>query len=127
MRIKHSIFLEIANDADMKEPLFGPIDETLAATQIDGYTKPASGIVKVLATQTESIPFGDVAAVKGIYLKVNQNCGLKINGEAAITLAMGNANGYARFFLEAALTSVQLVAGSADVQGIFCVWGDPAA
>lgn len=127
MRIKHTILLQIANDADLKEPLFGPIDETLALTQIDGYTKQASGVIKVLATETESVPFGDVAAVKGIYLKVNQSCGLKINGAAAITLAVANTNGYAKFFLEAALSSIQLVAGSSDVQGIFCVWGDPSA
>jgi hypothetical protein len=129
MRIKHSLQLAIAEDADMKDPLFGPTDETLIQVIIDGYTSAASGKVKVLATITKALPLGDVQLVRGIYLEVDQDCSIKINDGAAIALKRGNSTtgALAKFFLEAALTKVEVVAGSIDVHGTYCVWGDPSA
>lgn len=128
MRIKHILMLSVADDSDMKDALFGPIDETLATTQIDGYTNQVSGKFKVLSTITKSLSFGDIAAVKGIYLEVDQDCGLKINDAAAISLKRGNSatGSLAKFFIEATLTKIEIVAGSADVHGTYCAWGDPS-
>ena len=129
MRIKHSILLAVADDADMKDQLFGPIDEILGQTVIDGYTNQVSGKIKVLPTITKAIPLGDIAAVRGIYLEVNQDCQIKINGGSAIDIKRGNSTtgALAKFFLEASLTQIQIVAGATEVWGTFCVWGDPSA
>jgi len=128
MRIKHTLLLSIADDADMKDPLFGPIDDTLATVQIDGYTNQISGKFKVLATITKTLSFGDIAAVKGIYLEADQDCSIKINEGAAIALKRGNSatGSLAKFFIEAALTKIEVIAGSADTHGTYCAWGDPS-
>ena len=129
MRIKHSVLLKIADDADMKDLLFSN-DETLLQAIIDGYQRQASGKFFVTGGQTESIPLGDVSAVRGAYLKVNADCNLKINGGANIQLRKGSSTTgtYAKFFIEAEITSLQIVAAAlVDVTGVFCVWGDVSA
>lgn len=127
MRIKHSILLDIGDDADMKDVLFGT-DETLAQVIIDNYMRMTSGKLTVGVGLTESIPWGDVEAAKGIFIKVDQDCTLKLNGGAeAISLkrAGSSTTDRAKFFTEATLTGATITAGAVAVNAVYVVWGDP--
>lgn len=129
MRIKHKVNVKIADDADMKDLLFS-FDDTLSEVIIDGYTKQASGKFKILATENENLPLGDVEAVKGVYLKVSRDCILKLNGgteEIQLRRAGALSTNIAKFFIEADITQINLTApATEDLVGTYCVWGDPA-
>jgi hypothetical protein len=134
MRIKHYLDLQIGNDSDMKDMLFGPTDETLQEVIIDGYTKMAAGVFSVPLETTKELSLGDVAAVKGFYLEVDQDCSVKINSGTAIPVKRGNttSGSLAKIFMEVALTKLEVVVASAGSGGVatngnYCVWGDPSA
>lgn len=129
MRIKHSVLLDIGDDADMKDLLFST-DETLAQTVIDGYMRMTSGKLTVAIGATESIPWGDVTAAKGLFLKVDADCSVKLNGSATaipITRANVGTNDRAKLFVEAALTAATLTAGATAVNAVYAIWGDLTA
>jgi len=131
MRIKHTLMLAIADDSDMKDPLFGQIDETLALVVIDGYTGQASGKFKVEVDDSKVLSMGDITAVKGVYLELDQDCSIKINDGAAIAVKRGNTatGSLAKFFLEAVITKIEVVValGGVETHGTYCVWGDPSS
>jgi hypothetical protein len=129
MRIKHTIQLAVADDAAMKDPLFGEVDATLAVVQIDGYTGVVSGKIKIDAGEDVDLPFGGVASVCGIYLELDQDCIVTINEGHTITIKRGNttSGSVAKLFLEATLTAINIEApAEADAQVTYCAWGDPA-
>ena len=126
MRIKHKVNVRIANDADMYDLLIGP-DDTRSEVTIDAYTRMTSCKLKVTATENEDVPLGDVDACKGIYLIVDQEVILKLNGgteEFQVRKPTTSASVYARFFFEGDINQVNITAGSDDALATFCVWGD---
>lgn len=129
MRIKHKVNVNIASDTDMKNLLFGP-DDALSEVTIDAYARMASGLVHIAATENEDLPTGDVTAVKGIFLKVNQEVTVKINGGSEVfqmRKPTTSSSVYARLFFEGDITQVNITApADADVEGVYCVWGDTA-
>lgn len=129
MRIKHKVNVRIANDTDMYNLLFGP-DDIRSEVTIDSYTRMSSGLIKVAMNTNENLPLGDVTAVKGIFLQVNQEAVIKLNGGTE-TIQMRkpstSASVYARLFLEGDISQVNIAAPAlADLEGIYCVWGDAA-
>lgn len=129
MRIKHKVNVQIASDADMYNLLFAP-DDTRSEVVIDAFARMASGLVKVAATTNEDLPLGDVTAIKGIFLKVDQECEVKLNGGTEIIQLRKpttSSTVYARLFLEADISQVNInVPGADDLEGVYCVWGDTA-
>ena len=129
MRIKHKVNVRVASDTAMENLLFGP-DDTLSEVTIDAYAKVASGLIKIAQNTNEDVPLGDVTAVKGIYLKVDQDVVVKLKGGAEtiqLRKASSGASVYARLFLEADINQVNVAApADADVTGVYCVWGDSA-
>ena len=127
MRIKHTVNVNIATDTDMNNLLFGP-NKNLAESIYDAYTKQASGTINIGQGANENLDFGDVDSVYGLYLKVDQDCVLKLNGgteEINITKGTSTTYDFAQFFMEAALTAVNITApADADLTGTYCVWGD---
>lgn len=130
MRIRHKVNVSITEDTDGKNVLFGP-DDSLAEVQIDTYERQTSGRLKILEGATENVPFGDVDAVKGIYLKVDNDCQVVLNGgvEVIQLRKVGTTSTtYAKLFMEADLTQVAIEApADAVVTGTYCVWGDVTA
>lgn len=131
MRIRHKVTVHISDDASGKENLFGPFDDSVVEVVIDNYERQTSGKLKILAGATESLSFGDVDLVKGIFLKVNQDATVKLNGGVEVIQlrrAGTGANDQAKLFLEADLSSIEVTApAGGDVHGVYSVWGDPAA
>ena len=128
MRLKHSIIVQIGDDAEMKDLLFST-DATLAQVQIDGFQRANIAKVNVAAAGTESLPLGDVDVVKGFYLKVDQEAVVRLNGSSDdIQLRKGASASHAKLFMEIDLSAIEVDAPATSVTtGIFVVWGDPSA
>ena len=127
MRIKHDITLLVTEDTDLKDPLYGPVDETLATTQTDAYTNMASGKIAVAVDATKTVPFGDVQDVRGLYLEVDTDCQITLNEGDPIIVVLEEGATVAKFLLEASLTKVEITVASdgTALTGTYCVWGDP--
>jgi len=126
MRTKHKVYVKIADDADMKDGLFAP-DDTLAEVIIDDFLHQNSGTVHVAAGATLEIPFGHVTAVKGCFLKLDNDCMLTLN-DSATDIQLRAQGSYAKFFLEGDLSKVEITAPAEEaIEGLFCVWGDLTA
>lgn len=126
MRVKHKVVVQIAEDTGMKNGLFNQ-DEQLNAVTIDGYEKQFSGIIKTLATETDTLSFGDVEAVKAVFMKLDRECIVTINGEAIqMRIAPGQpAPAFTRLFLEADIETLTVTAPvGGDVNGVYVVYGD---
>lgn len=126
MRVKHIIQLWLADDAELKQKFFER-DAALATVVLDGFERPTTGKMAVADAATESIPFGDVAVVRGLYLEADQPCTLRINsGTEAIPVEPGLAGELAKVFLETSLSAAEIEAtGGAAVNLTYAVWGDP--
>ena len=131
IRIKHRVWVHAYEDTLGKDKLFAP-DAELSEVISDGFDKSTSGKISVAASGNENINLGDITAVKGIWLKLDGEASLKINGSSdEIQLRLepaGVAGGtaFAKFFIEADISSINVVNDSAAViSGSFCCWGDP--
>ena len=129
MRIKHKIRVHIADDTDMKNLRFAP-DDSLSEVQIDTYTKQTNGDFTVSAATKEELALGDITAAKGLYLEVNKDAKVYLNGDATpIQLRRGNSTttSKAKLFVEADISKVEVEAGTDEVTGLYAVWGDASA
>lgn len=125
MRIKHKVTVRIAEDTLMKNLLFGP-DDVLSEITVDDYVRQVSGLIAITAAGSEDLPLGDVTAVKGLYLRTDSDCVLKLNGGIETIQMRVPTNGtYAKLFIEADITGVNITADAGgDLSGMFCAWGD---
>lgn len=127
MRISHKIILVVSEDSAAKQILFG-IDATLAENIVTSYLHQNSGTIKIAASATEQVPFGDVDSVKGCYLRFDKDVKIKLNGSAdEIQIRKSGTGDVAKFFIEADLTQIDIIGDGTDVtNGVYCVWGDTA-
>lgn len=127
MRVKHKVNVRIAEDTTMNNLLFAPSD-SLSEVIRDEWDKSAGGTLNIAQGTDEDLSFGDVNTVRALYISVDQNVTVKINGSNdGITMNKGSSATYdfAKLFMEADITSVNIAAPvDADVTGKFCVWGD---
>lgn len=131
IRLKHRVFVQASRDIAGKQKLFYQ-DSDLSEVTADNFERMASGNLSIAALATESVPLGDVDAVKGIYLEVSQQCNVRINGSAddiIMTPPSGVSGTAAKLFLEAVISQVEIENTNADsaLTGVYCVWGDPTA
>ena len=130
IRIKHRVWVHAYEDTLGKNKLFAP-DAELSEVVSDGFEKSTSGKISVAASGNENINLGDITAVKGLWLKLDGEAKLKINGSAdEIQLRLEPAGvagtSFAKFFIEADISSINIVNDSAAViAGVFLAWGDP--
>ena len=124
MRIKHTVQVQISLDEEGKRKLFSD-DALLSQTVIDAYDAQANSVLTIPTVTTESLSFGDVVAVKGMYLEVNQDAKVRLNGSTdAIQLRIGATGGKAKFFIEAAITGVTVENPTANtLVGFYSFWG----
>lgn len=126
MRIKHAIVIKISDDAAGKDVLF-ETDSTLAESTIDSYAHSVSGRLTIPLNTTLAMSFDSLTAVRGIYLKVNQNCSVSINGGTAIVMALADAltTTRAKLFFEGVITSVSVISPVLlPVEVSYCFYGD---
>ena len=125
MRTKLKTNVIISNDADGKNVLFG-FDDTLAEEIIDTYTGCVSGKFSIASLASYTLPFGDIASVKGLYVKADAGFDFVMNGGVdTFTSNAASASGSSRVFLQADLASFALTNNaSATLTGIWVAWGD---
>ncbi len=130
MRIKHTIRLQIARDTAMRRLLFSD-DEQLAEKIIDNYQRHTQGHLSIAAGATESLSLGDVTSVKGMYLELDQDAYVRLNGSLDnIVMAKppGASEDTAKLFLESTITAVEIEnPTSSTLTGIYVMWGDATA
>ena len=135
LRVKHKLVVQISGDTAQKKKRFFLEEGTEQETDVASFDRSASGDLSIADTVTESLPFGDVTAARGLYLEVDKPCNVKINGSATsipVILAPapsggGTAAPTAKLFLEATLTAVTIEntdGSGAVLTGSFVLWGD---
>lgn len=130
IRVKHRVWVQSSEDTLAKNKLFSQ-DPELSEVISDGFDKQVSGVISIAAAGNENLNFGDITAVKGLWLKLDGEAKLKINGstdEIQLRLEPAGvaATDFAKFFIEADITSLNIGNPSAaTISGVFCAWGDP--
>jgi hypothetical protein len=127
IRVRHTVVARTSRDTDFKKAMFNP-EVDLAEVVLDTFEKQCNSNLSVAATTKEELSFGDVAAVKGIYLEVAAAAKVYINSSLdAIELVPGSSSHPAKLFLEANISKVEVEneAASGNLEGVYLVWGDP--
>jgi len=128
IRVKHRVYVHTYEDTAGKNKLFAP-DPELSEVVNDGFDKQAGGVVSVAVSSNEGLSLGDLTAVKGLFLRVNGDAQVILNGGDAIQMRKGPSGSTARLFIEADITSINVANPSATdvLNGVYCIWGDPSA
>lgn len=129
MRLKHTVQVQAALDTSMRRALFKD-DLTSATVQTDAWTKQANSVLSVEPGGLESLSFGDVTLVRGLYLEVDGNARVRLNGASdPIQLTKASDVSKAKLFVEAELTQITVENPSGDtvITGVWVIWGDPSA
>lgn len=125
IRVKHKVAVAIGLASDMKNTLL-ELDDTLAEVILDGFDRAVSNIVAIAAAATEQLSLGDLSTVRGMYLEVDGDCTVRLNGSTDdILMKVGATGGKAKLLLEATITQVEIEATGAAVNGVYAMWGDP--
>ena len=131
IRVQHIVALQISRDTAGKQKLFYPetSEETLV---IDGFDGEAHNTISIAASGTEAINLGDVSTVRGLYVEVDRDCNLRLNGSSdniPLKVAPGVTAGgdRAKVFLEASITEAEIenLDATNPLTGVTVVWGDP--
>lgn len=120
--------VQIYEDAAKKSARYAP-DDTLAAIQTSTFDRQQSGDFAVASAGNEALPLGDISSVRGVLVKVNAACTIRVNGSSdGVVLTPSESGKKAHYLVEGVFTEVRILAdqGSA-VSGSFCAWGDPAS
>ncbi len=127
IRVKPKVNVRIYEGPDQKDALFAP-DDTLAEQISDTYLRWHSGGINILDGVTEDLPLGDVDVPKGVYLEVDQNLKMKLNGGSEVLqleVINGATGPLAKFFFQGTIGQVTLINDTGNVAtGKFCFWGD---
>jgi len=128
IRVKHKVRVQTYKETDETNGYYVP-DDTSAEVILDSFDKQCNTNLAIAANDSELLGFGDVTLVKGIYLEVDVEATIKLNGSAdALQLRKGNtlAATKAKFFFEGDITSVEVIAPTTEaLTGEYVVWGDP--
>jgi hypothetical protein len=103
-------------------------DVPLSEVVIDGYEKQTNGNFSIPVTSTESLPFGDIELVRGMYLETDIACKIRLNGSLdAISMSPAEAGTPAKLFLEGEINQVDVENEDAStiLTGVYVFWGDP--
>jgi hypothetical protein len=134
IRIRHKVVLTISKDPDGKKLLFkSHTDDALAEQIIDAFEHANSGHMTIEfnggGTAEEDIPFGDVTAVRGIYILADNNFSYRMNGGVEVfsaPLADDSTGRETTLFKEQALTDFTIINTSTteNLHVTYAVWGD---
>jgi hypothetical protein len=128
IRVDHTVAPQISRDSNQKQKLFFP-DLNSEAVSIDTFETAANSVLSLAPSAVESLTFGDVVDVRGLYLEVNQDCYLRLNGSVDnLPLKLGPNASKAKVFLEADITEIQIqnLSTTEQLSGVYVLWGDPS-
>lgn len=128
IRLKHNVLVQLSTDTAGDKKLYYPDS---SAVIIDSFDHQTTKNVQVAAAASEAMNLSDVTDVRGVYLEVDGDIDVIIDGSAtpiSLTREPGAGTGdVARLFLEASISSITLdnTGGAAAVNGLLVLWGDP--
>lgn len=123
IRILLKLNTRIYSDTAKKNALFAP-DDALSEEVIDSFDQHSSSDFVIAATASEDLPLGDMDTIKGMYLAVDADCVVKLNGGTEqIQMRKPSTSSLAKLCIEADITQVNITAGAATLNGTICVWG----
>jgi hypothetical protein len=119
--------VQIAEDSSGTGKTYYPTTKSQSSA---GFDNQMNSSLQIAAAGSQSLTFGDVTAVKGFYLEVNQDCLVTINGGTPIQLRRhptATTTTKARFVIEADISSILVdnAAGVTELTGQYVAWGDP--
>jgi len=128
MRVRNTVQVQISLDADGKRKLFSD-DQQLSQTMTDQFATQANSVLAIAPSNTENLSLGDVELVRGLYLEVDKEAKVRLNGSSDfIQMRMAPDGVKARLFLEAEITAITVENTSTDVlSGVYVCFGDPIA
>ena len=126
MRLQHTVQVNLTQDIEGKRKLFSDA-ATAAKMDIRSYSHHVIGSINIATLETESLNFGDVTLVRGIYLELDQSAKVRLNGSTdIIQMNIASDATKAKLFLEAEITQVSIENPTANIlNGVFVAWGDP--
>lgn len=126
MLLKHTVQLQISLDSEAKRKLFAD-DAVTAATSTNGFASQANSVLTIPPAGLKSLSFGDVQAVRGLYLETSLEALVRLNGAAdPLSLKKADNASATKLFIEAEITQVTVENPGADtLSGVYVVWGDP--
>jgi len=126
MRLKHTVQVQLSQDTAGKRKLYSD-DATSALTDVSAYQRQANSILAVDPSGIENLTFGDVTLVRGLYLEVDKDAKVRLNGATdAIQLRVADGAACAKLFLEGEITEVTVENPTEDaLSGVYVCWGDP--
>ena len=129
IRVKHRVWVQAFEDVLAKNKLFAP-DPELSEVVTDGFDKCFSGVISVAVAGNENLSLGDITAVKGLWLKIDGEALVKLNGSSdGLQLRLEPdgvaATDFAKLFFEGDVSAVNVANASAAVMsGVYFIWGD---
>ena len=128
MRVRNTVQVQISLDADGKRKLFSD-DPQLSQTVTDQFATQANSVLSIAPSNTENLSLGDVELVRGLYLEVDQEAKVRLNGSSDfIQMRMAPDGVKARLFVEAEITAVTVENTATEVlSGVYVIFGDPIA
>lgn len=124
IRVKWIIQPQLSEDTDGTKKLFYR-DTTPSTVIIDTFSKSVNSVLSVATSSTDSLSLGDLTAAKGLYLEVNADCLVYLNG-SSIPIQLRKSDGVAKLFIEADINQIDVEnqSSSAILEGVYCLWGD---
>lgn len=138
MIVKPLANVRIYDDSALRDVLFA-LDPDLAEVELSAFTQFASGRIEIAAAGTESIPFGDVASIRGLFIKADAGFNLTLvcpvipvpggsppspNTCGPLPITPGATGGTARILAEVQAQSGTIQNyGTGVLHVVYCVWG----
>ena len=126
IRVVHKLLIQISGDTGQKQKRFFTEDDASIITDVATFDRQAGSDINIPDAATEVLNFGDVTAVRGLYLEVDQPCSLRLNGgNETLPIILAPTAAKAKVFLEMTLTGASLQNASGNtLNGSYVVWGD---
>lgn len=132
-RIRKKVNVRAWEEVEQKNILFAP-DDSLVETVIENMEHFSSGRITVEDGTNMDVPLPDIAEVRGVLIRSDQDVNIALNGGTALPMKRPSAGAsdaptYADFFFEGTLTSINIAkpatipAASAIIR--YAVYGDP--
>lgn len=127
MRLKHTVQVQLSQDQDMRRKLYSDDLASVAQTDTSGFARQANSMLNIEPSGIENLTFGDVTLVRGLYLEVDKEAKVRLNGATdALQLRIADGASVAKLFLECEITQVTVENPAEDtLSGVYVVWGDP--
>jgi hypothetical protein len=131
---KHKIVVSAWEDSARKNAIYAP-DDKLAEIQVNNMQHASGGVVTVEDSSSFNLPLPDIADVRMLFLKSDQDISVTINGAADPIELLRPSEGtldaptYCHLFIEGSITSVVIDKAAstpaADAHVRYYLWGDP--